>query len=229
MLPDFLNGFEDLTGTFTVLDVTLALVLSFALCSFVGFIYRLTHRGVSYSQNYVQTLVLLGMVVAVVMLIVGSNIARAFALVGALSIIRFRNAIKETRDVGFIFLAMSIGMATGTRFFLLAIIATVVICAAIYVMERFNWYKLDIQSQILKVQVPSGEDYSTRLDDTLLRFTTHSELVSAESIRAGALTELMYTGRLKSTAKPFEVISALQELTAGQKVTLLTGYDQTDL
>jgi uncharacterized membrane protein YhiD involved in acid resistance len=229
MLPDFLRGFEDLSGTFTVTDVTLTMILSFALCAFVGFIYRLTHRGVSYSQNYVQTLVLLGMVVAVVMLIVGSNIARAFALVGALSIIRFRNAIKETRDVGFIFFAMAIGMATGTRFYILAIVATLVICAAVFLMERFNWYKLDIQSQILKVQVPAGEDYSTRLDDALVKLTTHSELVSAESIRGGALTELMYTVRLKGSTKPFEVIKALQELTAGQKVTLLTGYDQTDL
>ena len=232
MLPDFLANlttFEDLTGTFTVADITLALVLSFVLCSFIGWVYRLTHRGVSYSQTYVQTLVLLGMVVSVVMLIVGSNIARAFALVGALSIIRFRNAIKETRDVGFIFLAMGVGMATGTRFFILAAVATVVICGAVFIMERFNWFKLDLQSQILKVQVPSGDDYSARLDDALVRYTNHSELVSAESIRAGALTELMYTVRLKATTKPAELLKALQELTAGQKVTLLTGYDQTDL
>lgn len=229
MLPDFLSNFEDLTGTFTVADITLALVLSFALCAFIGLVYRLTHRGVSYSQSYVQTLVLLGMVVAVVMLIVGSNIARAFALVGALSIIRFRNAIKETRDVGFIFLAMGVGMATGTRFFVLAIVATAVICGAVFLMERFNWFKLDLQSQILKVQVPTGDDYAARLDDALVRYTTHAELVSAESIRAGALTELLYTVRLKATTKPTELIRAVQELTAGQKVTLLTGYDQTDL
>jgi len=229
MLPDFLSNFEDLTGTFTVADITLALVLSFALCSFIGFVYRATHRGVSYSQSYVQTLVLLGMIVAVVMLVVGSNIARAFSLVGALSIIRFRNAVKETRDVGFIFLAMAVGMATGTRFFILAAVATVVICGAVFVMERFNWFKLDLQSQILKVQVPSGDDYSARLDDALVRYTNHSELVSAESIRAGALTELMYTVRLKASTKPAELLKALQELTAGQKVTLLTGYDQTDL
>ena len=97
------DGFEDLTGTFSVADITMAMVLSFVLCAIVGLTYRMTHRGISYSQSYVQTLVLMGMVVSLVMLIVGSNIARAFALVGALSIIRFRNAIKETRDVGFIF------------------------------------------------------------------------------------------------------------------------------
>src|SRR5688572_31041246 len=148
------DGFDDLTGTFSVADITLAMVLSFVLCAIVGLTYRMTHRGISYSQSYVQTLVLMGMVVSLVMLIVGSNIARAFALVGALSIVRFRNAVKETRDVGFIFFAMAVGMAAGTRFFLLAVIATVVICLAIVVMDRFNWFNLDIRGQVVKVEVP---------------------------------------------------------------------------
>jgi uncharacterized membrane protein YhiD involved in acid resistance len=228
-MPPFLQEFEDLSGTFTVVDVVLAMVLSFVLCTVVGLVYKATHRGISYTQSYVQTLVFMGMIVALVMLIVGSNIARAFALVGALSIIRFRNAVKETRDVGFIFFAMAIGMATGTRFYTLAIIATAAISSAILLMERLDWFKVNLQSQVLKVQVPSGEDFSKAMDDALLRFTDHSELVSLESVRAGALTEMTYTARLKPSTKPAEVIQAFRELTGGQKVTLLTGYDRTDL
>lgn len=98
--------FGDLTGAFTVLDMFVVLMLSFILCLVLGFIYRYTHKGVSYSQSYVQTLVVMGVTIALIMLIVGSNIARAFALVGALSIVRFRNAMKETKDIGFIFMAM---------------------------------------------------------------------------------------------------------------------------
>lgn len=228
-MPPFLQEFEDLSGTFTVVDVVLAMVLSFVLCTVVGLVYKATHRGISYTQSYVQTLVFMGMIVALVMLIVGSNIARAFALVGALSIIRFRNAVKETRDVGFIFFAMAIGMATGTRFYTLAIVATAAISSAILLMERLDWFKVNLQSQVLKVQVPSGEDFSKAMDDALLRFTDHSELVSLESVRAGALTEMTYTARLKPSTKPAEVIQAFRELTGGQKVTLLTGYDRTDL
>ena len=228
-MPPFLQEFEDLSGTFTVVDVVLAMVLSFVLCTVVGLVYKATHRGISYTQSYVQTLVFMGMIVALVMLIVGSNIARAFALVGALSIIRFRNAVKETRDVGFIFFAMAIGMATGTRFYTLAIVATAAISGAILLMERLDWFKVNLQSQVLKVQVPSGEDFSKAMDDALLRFTDHSELVSLESVRAGALTEMTYTARLKPSTKPAEVIQAFRELTGGQKVTLLTGYDRTDL
>ena len=97
-------GLTDLSGTFSVLDVLLALGLALVCALVVAWTYRATHRNISYSQSYVQTLIILGMLIALIMLVVGSNIARAFALVGALSVVRFRNAIKETRDVGFIFL-----------------------------------------------------------------------------------------------------------------------------
>ena len=229
MVDRIFEGFEDLSGTFTVADIVASMVLSFVLCALIGLAYKVTHRAISYSQTYVQTLVMMGMVVSLIMLVVGSNLARAFALVGALSVVRFRNAIKETRDVGFIFFAMAIGMATGTRFYTLAAVATVVIGGAILLMDRFDWYKLDVQSQIVKVQVPAGDDYSGALDEVFATHTSRSELVSLETIRGGALTELLYTVRLKSATTPADLIAAVQQRTGGQKVTVLTGYDRTDL
>lgn len=228
-VDDIFGGFEDLSGTFNVLDVTLAMLIAFVGCAVIGLTYRTTHRGVSYSQSYVQTLVLMGMVIALIMLVVGSNIARAFSLVGALSIIRFRNAVKETRDVGFIFFAMAIGMAAGTRFFLLAVIATVVICLAIVVMDRFNWFNLDIRGQVVKVEVPPDRDYTSDIDDVLGPLTREIELLSAETIRGGALVELVYSVRLKPDVNPGEVTRVLAPLASGQRVTVLTGYDRTDL
>lgn len=220
---------QDLSGTFSVGDIAASLALSFVLSVAVGYVYRTTHRNVSYSQSYVQTLVILGMLVSLIMLVVGSNLARAFALVGALSVVRFRNAIKETRDVGFIFLVMGIGMACGTRFYTLAAIATVAIGLVILVMFRFNWFHLNVQRQVVKVQVPPDGDYTNTIQDVLVRYTAEFELVSLESIRGGALTELMYTVRLKKGAQVSELIAALSERSAGQRVTVLTGYDQTDL
>jgi uncharacterized membrane protein YhiD involved in acid resistance len=220
---------QDLSGTFSVADIAVSLVLSFVLSAAIGWVYRSTHRNVSYSQSYVQTLVILGMLVSLIMLVVGSNLARAFALVGALSVVRFRNAIKETRDVGFIFLVMGIGMACGTRFYTLAAAATVAICLVILVMRRFDWFKLNVQRQVVKVQMPPEGDNTAAIEDVLLRFTAEFELVSMESIRGGALTELMYTVQLRKGATAAELIAALSERTSGQRVTVLTGYDQTDL
>lgn len=223
-------NFEDLSGTFSVLDVAITLALSFILSVSIAWVYRATHRNVSYSQSYVQTLIILGMLISVIMLVVGSNIARAFALVGALSVIRFRNAIKETRDVGFIFLVMAVGMAVGTRFYTLGVVAAVTICLVIVLMHKFDWFQLNVQRQVVKVQVPNdGEDYKLPISDVLIRHTDEFELVSMESIRGGALTEMMYTVKMKKGKEPGELMAELRERNMGQGVTVLTGYDQTDL
>jgi hypothetical protein len=220
---------QDLSGTFSVGDIAVALSLSFLLSAMIGWVYRYTHRNVSYSQSYVQTLVILGMLISLIMLVVGSNIARAFALVGALSVVRFRNAIKETRDVGFIFFVMGVGMAAGTRFYTLAIVAAVAISLITVVMYRFNWFAASVQRQVVKVQVPPDGAYAEHIQDVLIAHTSEFELVSIESIRGGALTEMMYTVRLKHGHEPGQLIAALGERTGGQRVTVLTGYDQTDL
>ncbi|MBX4169906.1 DUF4956 domain-containing protein [Rhodococcus sp. DMU2021] len=221
--------FQDLSGTFTTFDIVVSLALSFVLSSVIAWVYRYTHKNVSYSQSYVQTLVLVGMVIALIMLVVGSNIARAFALVGALSVVRFRNAIKETRDVGFIFLVMAIGMTTGTRFYVLAIAATVAICLVLLIMNKFNWFTLDVQRQVVKVQVPPEPAYTSTVEDVLIKHCSEYELVSTESVRAGALVELYYTAQLKKGTSSNDLIAALSAVNAGQRVSVLTGYDQTDL
>ncbi|MFC8431926.1 DUF4956 domain-containing protein [Streptomyces sp. NPDC057253] len=220
---------QELSGTFSVADVVAAMALSFILSTAIGYTYRYTHRNVSYSQSYVQTLIIVGMIVALIMLVVGSNLARAFSLVGALSVIRFRNAIKETRDVGFVFMAMAIGMACGARFYTLAAVGAVVICTVVIVMFKFNWFALNVQRQVVKVQVPAGENHTPAITDVLIKYTSEFELVSTETIRGGALTEVFYTVRMKKGTEPGDLVAALQARTSGQRVTVLTGYDTTDL
>ncbi len=221
--------FTDLTGVFSVTDVVLGLVLSFILCAMIGWVYQNTHRGASYTQSFVHTLVLNGMIVAVIMLVVGSNIARAFALVGALSIIRFRNAVKETRDVGFIFFTMAVGMAIGTKFYLLAVIAAVVISLVILLMTRFNWYARKVVTQILKVQVPNDATFDTLFDNLFVQYTHTSELISIDTVHNGMLTELTYSVGLKSPGKIQEFLAEVKRLNGNNRVTLIAGYNSTDL
>ena len=226
-----MNGvnFQDLTGEFTVLDVILCLVLSFALSAFIGWIYKITHRGTSYTQSFVITLVLNGMVVALVMMVVGSNIARAFSLVGALSIIRFRNAVKETRDVGFIFFTMAVGMAIGTKFYFLAVIAAAVISLVVVIMTRFNWFARQVTSQILRVQVPAGLPFDTLFEQAFLKYTQTAELISVDTVHNGLLTELTYSIGLKQSDQIQPFLNEIRNLNGNNKVTLITGYNGTDL
>ena len=124
---------------------------------------------------------------------------------------------------------MAIGMTTGTRFYILAIAATVAICLVLLVMNKFNWFKLDVQRQVVKVQVPPEPEFDALVEDVLIRYCTEFELVSTESVRSGVLNELYYTAQLRKGKKSSELIAALSAVNTGQRVTVLTGYDQTDI
>ncbi|MDK2831404.1 MAG: hypothetical protein PWQ75_1156 [Methanolobus sp.] len=224
-----LFNFEDLSGTFTATDVFVGLVLGFILLAGIGWLYKRTHKGTSYTQSYVHTLIMMGLIVDVIMLIVGSNIARAFSLVGALSIIRFRNAVKEIRDIGFIFFAMAIGMATGTKFYMLAIIATGVIGSLIFIMYEFDWFARPAMSQILKIQLDRDVDFEELFDRTFVKYTQSAELIGIDSVRSGTVTELVYSIILKKNANKHEFIQSIKSQNGNQKVFLITGYNTTDL
>ena len=211
------------------MDMVLVIALSFMLSAAIGWIYQLTHRGTSYTQSFVFTLVLNGMIVALVMLVVGSDIARAFSLVGALSIIRFRNAVKETRDVGFIFFTMAIGMTVGTKFYLLAVLGTFSIGLVIVWMTHNNWFARQMSSHILHIQVPKGLPFENLFDKTLARYTDSAELISADSGQSGMLSELTYHISLKKHGQVGELLNELGNLNGNNRVTLIAGYNGTDL
>jgi uncharacterized membrane protein YhiD involved in acid resistance len=228
-ITTLLSSFQDATNVFSVEDVILVTILSFMLSLAIGWIYKTTYKGVAYTQSYVHTLTMMSMVVAVIMLIIGSNIARAFTLVGALSIIRFRNAIKDTRDVGFIFFAMAIGMACGTRFYLLAIFSTIIICLLWWVLSKLNLFTKDIREQILKVRLPGDMRYDTLFESMFSKYLTRFSLIAVETVQAGTLTELVYGIELKRQADAQEFLNELRKLNNNNKVALITGFHEVDL
>ena len=219
----------NLTSNVSFFDVAAALSLSFCLSLVIGWVYRATHKGVSYSQQYVHTLVLMGTVVALIMLIIGSNVARAFALVGALSIIRFRNAVKETRDVGFIFLVMALGMAVGTRFYLLAIYATATLSAFLVALTRFNMFAKDVTERILRVQFPVDRDYERAFEAPFRAHLEQQRVISVETVRAGVLQEVVLSVVLKRSSSPSALLEAVRACNDNNKVSLIIGQQAVDL
>lgn len=228
-LQQFFDSLAVNTDVFTVQDVTLTIVMSFVLALIVAQTYKTTYRGTAYSQSYVHTLVLMSMVVAVIMLIIGSNIARAFTLVGALSIIRFRNAVKDTRDVGFIFFAMAVGMACGTRFYLVGVVSTLVVSGLVWAMVRFNFFAQETVRQLLKVRVPADMGYAALLAPIFDQYVRSYDLVAMETVQAGTLTELVYSIELKAPAQAQEFLNAIAQRNDNNKVVLVTGQQEVDL
>ena len=143
--------------------MTVAALLSFVL----SFIYRTTHRGTSYSQSFLITMVIMAVATSVVMLIIGSNIARAFSLVGALSIIRFRTAVKDSRDTAFLFAAMIAGMGCGTGFYLASISMTLFLAVLLYALYMMDFGLKERLESIVRVTYKKTEGTLERIEEEL--------------------------------------------------------------
>ncbi|MEK6921521.1 MAG: DUF4956 domain-containing protein, partial [Nanoarchaeota archaeon] len=211
------------TNVFTIVDIFTILVLSTFLCFIAALTYKYTHEGISYSPSFVHTTIMFGVLVSAIMLIIGSNIARAFALVGTLSIIRFRNAIKDTRDVGFIFFMMTIGMAVGTRFFSLAVILTFFVCLLIIALKWFNFAsKKNDEEQLLKIVTPAGMDYEKEFEKIFSTYLTKWNAINIEDIEGIEKNEITYMVRFKKTAgeKKSAFIHDLKKLNKDNRVSL---------
>ncbi len=170
------------SASFDLTDVTLVLIFSAILSLIIAKTYQSTYRGLSYSQSFVQTIVILGTVVSVVILVVGSSIARAFALFGALSIVRFRNAVKETRDLAFVFFVMTIGMAIGTRYYSLGILATALISLLIHGMTYAGFGRKSMTEFLLEVELPSSVNYVEVTPPVLRKHLKSYSLITMEGI-----------------------------------------------
>jgi hypothetical protein len=224
-----LNQFSDMTNTFTMLDVGVMFGLSFLLTLILGMVYRWTHRGVSYSQSFVHTLVIMGITVAFIMLIIGSNLARAFTLVGALSIIRFRSAVKETRDLGFVFMAMAIGMACGTRFYLLAIFATLSLSCVVMIMSKLNLFAKIIRERILIVRLPADQDFYETFRELFRKTLDQYSIISVETVRNETLQEIVASVELARSTDPTAFLESIRKLNSNNKVSLILGQQEIDL
>lgn len=143
--------------------MTVAALLSFVL----SFTYRTTHRGTSYSQSFLVTMVIMAVATSVVMLIIGSNIARAFSLVGALSIIRFRTAVKDSRDTAFLFAAMIAGMGCGTGFYLASISMTLFLAVLLYALYVMDFGLKERLESIVRVTYRKTEGTLERIEEEL--------------------------------------------------------------
>ncbi|PIZ81358.1 MAG: DUF4956 domain-containing protein, partial [Parcubacteria group bacterium CG_4_10_14_0_2_um_filter_41_6] len=109
-------------GNFTVFNVILNLALTFILALVIALVYKNTHKGLSYSQSFLFTLILISVITTIAMMVIGNSLAIAFGLLGAFSIIRFRTPVKEAKDTGYIFFSLVEGMAVGTNNHVIAII-----------------------------------------------------------------------------------------------------------
>lgn len=231
-MNDFMTQIQHFSDPGQVIDATevaVCLILSFLLSVVVAKTYQITYRGVSFSPAFMVTLVICSMVIGAVMLIIGSNIARAFSLVGALSIIRFRNAVKDPRDVAYIFLCMGIGMACGTGFYSVALTLTGLVCAASLLLAFVGFGEHGLTERVIRVQVPTTQNFENIFDDTLKIHADQFNLISAETTRMGTELELTFSIKVPKKFSAEKLITDLSALNDNLKVQVIGSNHVLDL
>ena len=150
----FKSSFLSNINSFSTLDVLLALGLAFVLGLFIFLIYKKTYQGVMYSDSFGVSLIAMSMITSLVIIAVTSNVVLSLGMVGALSIVRFRTAIKEPMDIAFLFWAIAVGIVLGAGLLPLAIIGSVIVGIVIVV---FSTRKLGDIPYILVVNCENEE------------------------------------------------------------------------
>jgi hypothetical protein len=210
-----------LTGSaFGPQAILLSLLLAFVLGQVIAWVYYLTHSGLSYSRSYVQSLILISVVVAMVMSVIGNNIITAVGLMGALAIVRFRNVLKDTRDIVFVFASLVIGMACGSHRYLTAILGTLVLgLIAVYLFfTDFGSHEPHNGFLRFSLRGPIGTDHP--VPGILRRFCGNFTLISAQDSGFGGPAEYAYQIMVKNTATNEEFISELEKVDGMENISL---------
>lgn len=205
----------------SVLGMAIALVLSLIITQ----VYQRTFTGESYSQDFVHTIVMMSVVVSVVMNVVSGNAGVAFGLFAVFSLIRFRSAVTNAKDIAYIFFGLCVGMTAGLFQFQLAILLTLFACAVFYLLFKSN-YGEGKDTQILKVTVPENLNHENLFDDILKAKTEDFKLRQVETTNLGTMIQYTFSIRSKKETSDRDLLNEIRERNANLKVSIgyLKGY-----
>ena len=219
---------EKLTHVYLPTEIIVNLILAFILGVIISYVYKKTHKGLSYSQSFMITNIFVAVIVCMVIMIIGNNLARAFALVGALSIIRFRTVVKDTKDTAYIFWALAAGMAAGTGSYFLAITGTIVITVIAFILYYTNYGSIHKSEFILQFRTKVDDQQTSVYNNTISDFTKTSTLLNAESSGDGKTIKLSFDIIMKEDKTQDEFISNLSKISGISEVVVVAAKNDVD-
>lgn len=203
------------------LVILVNLLAAFGLGIIISLAYKANHRGLSYSQSLVFSFVLLSVTASAVIMVIGNNLARAFGLVGALSIIRFRTVVKDTKDTAYVFFALTIGLATGTSLYAIALISTAIYIAVDTILTRTNFASIRKHEYIVRFSFNPERQTDDAYKDVFDRFLVYSHLVDINVISKDNV-EYSYNIQLKKEARLNDFINELNKIEGLSNLNIVT-------
>ena len=196
----FKKGFLEQVGELTVPGFMMSILAAFICCMIIYMVYRNFYKGVIYNNNFNILLVITGMVTCFIVIVISSNVVLSLGMVGALSIVRFRTAVKDPLDVGFLFWSVAVGITCGAGLYVLSFLASIVI-AGVYILLIKVRSRKRVYLLIVK--------YNQQGQESVIRALNSIQKVLKNKTTTGAYTEVTYEIRLKDENTSF--LSLLSE------------------
>lgn len=207
------------TSTFEVIT---SLFLATALGIITAIIYKQTHKGTSYSQSFVTSLVLLTIIAAMIIMVIGNSIVTAIGLVGVFTIIRFRTAVKDTKDLTFMFLALSLGLASGVRAYSTGILALAIIAVLLLIFDRIRFGSVANYEYVLSFSLKHIAKDKEPYLKLFSQFLKDHILLNTRSYKSGNELELSFNIILKNPKQLSNFASSLSQIKNISKVELIS-------
>lgn len=216
-MTDFISEISQSGGA----ELTLTAMLTTILCAFISGIliagtYYISNKNRGANWSFTITLFMLPAIMSIIILFVGSNVARAFSLAGALTLIRFRST-GEPKDIGYIFFAAGAGLASGIGLYLYGLAFVLILCAAMLIAERFAAHENPMR--LLKITIPEDLNYHDAFADIFGKYTSRQSLHAIKTADLGSVFVLSYYIRMKKGADEKAMLDALRCRNANLDIT----------
>jgi hypothetical protein len=220
-MPDFLTTTLRPVGAASASAVLVRLFAALLLGGLVGWIYSKARGDPAANSSFPGTLVLLTVLIAMVTQVIGDNVARAFSLVGALSIVRFRTVVRDTQDTAYVIFAVIIGMAVGAQDLAVAGIGLVVVGIAAWLLRPGRDAIEGLAPDwVLSVRLNIGLEPEAALGSVIDRHATRRALVGVETARQGIALDVLFHLGLRPAARADALVQELNRVEGVQAVTL---------
>lgn len=207
-----------ISSELTLVNALLTILISFALGAIISFTYMKTQP--MYNQSFTLTMIVLPAIIAVIILLIGSNIARAFSLAGAFSIIRFRSAPGDPKDIAFVLFTMAAGLACGVGSFGYAVLFTIALCLLMFFLKAIKFGAKKSAQKLLKVTIPENLGYEEAFDEIFKTFKIDYELRKVRTTELGSLYELVYLVTIDHLTNQKEFLDAVRCRNGNLDITL---------
>lgn len=223
MFESLFNTTGSTVSALSISTVVLTILIAFLCGGIISLTYHKTSAKGRYSENFGLTMILLPAVIAIIIMLIGSDVARAFSLAGAFSIIRFRSAPGEPKDIAYVLFAMAAGLACGVSAFVYAAVFTIILCLVMFVLFKTR-FKNESMRQLI-ITVPEDLEYESAFDEVMQKYATRSELKRVKTTALGSLYQLSYELELKQGVSTKAFIDDLRCRNGNLNINLMMATD----